>query len=303
MLTMLSGDPDAGKTYIALSIAAELTQGRDLKGGRCSPANVLFMTMENAPAEVLARRFEMLGGDRNRLFLIPGSFTPVDGKLQDQVFSLSNVAALDQAISHYKPRLVVVDPLQSYLGARVDMNRSNETRPVLDGLANLADKHRCGMLLIRHITKQGSGRAIHRGLGSIDFTGAVRSELLAGSLPDNYHTRAMVHIKNNLAPHGPSKGYIITEAGEFFWQPGTCSVTAAQLLAAPSGHHTPSEVDKAVEWLKKQLADGPRRVTDLEQAAQEADISRATVRRAQKRLGVQPGKKGMKGPWMWSLPR
>jgi hypothetical protein len=303
MLTMLSGDPEAGKTYIALAIAAQLSKGERLDGGECAPANTLYFTVENTPNEVLRRRFDMLGGDSSHLGHVKGSYTPIDGKEENRFFSLADLTRLEQAISYLRPKLVVVDPLQSYLGAAVDMNRSNETRPVLDGLTKLADRYRCAIVLIRHLTKQGGSKAINRGLGSIDFTGAARSELLAGSLPDYPDTRAMVHIKNNVGPHGPSKGYVITEAGEFYWQHGPCSITAAQLLVAPSGHHAPSKQDKAVEWLKEQLADGPRRVTELEQAAQEADIAWATVRRAQERLGVQPGKQGMKGPWMWSLPR
>ena len=116
--------------------------------------------------------------------------------------SLSDVPVLDAALEATQAKLMVIDPIQSYLGAGIDLHRSNETRPVLDGLAKLAEKHRCAVLLLRHLSKQSGGKAIHRGLGSIDLTGAVRSELLAGSLPDDPTARALVHVKSNIGAIG-----------------------------------------------------------------------------------------------------
>ena len=68
MLTMVSGDPGVGKTYIGYFIAAELTRGRRLDGSSCHRANVVCMTVENAAAEVVRPRFEQLGGDVRRFF-------------------------------------------------------------------------------------------------------------------------------------------------------------------------------------------------------------------------------------------
>jgi hypothetical protein len=140
-----------------------------------------------------------------------------DGEEQRGAITLHDVTLLDETIAKTHARLVIVDPIQSYFGARVDLHRSNETRPLLDGLAKLAEKHDCAILLLRHISKQSGGKAIHRGLGSIDLTGAVRSELLAGSLPDDPGSRALVHIKSNIGPCGPSIGYEIDEEGKFRW--------------------------------------------------------------------------------------
>ena len=99
---------------------------------------------------------------------------------------------IDAALGKRLAQLLIIDPIQSYLGSGVDLYRSDETRPVLDGLAKPAERHNCAVLLLCHLSKQSGGKAIHRGLGSIDLTGAVRSELLADALPDDPSARALV---------------------------------------------------------------------------------------------------------------
>ena len=132
---------------------------------------------------------------------------------------------MDHALRKTRAKLVIVDPIQSYLGPAVDLHRSNETRPVMDGLVRLAEEHDCAILLLRHLSKQNGGKAIHRGLGSIDLTGAVRSEMLAGSSPDNPSARALCHIKTNLSENGPTLGYAIDGEGCFAWT-GRSEITA-----------------------------------------------------------------------------
>jgi putative DNA primase/helicase len=84
---------------------------------------------------------------------------------------------LEASIQDNHPRLVVIDPIQAYLGGKVDINRANETRPLLAALRKLAETYRCAIVVVRHPAKSGVGSAIHRGLGSIDFIGAARSGL------------------------------------------------------------------------------------------------------------------------------
>ena len=210
-----------------------------------------------------------------------------DGEEQRGAITLHDIALLDETVAKTHARLVIVDPIQSYLGANVDLHRSNETRPLLDGLVKLAEKHGCAILLLRHISKQSGGKAIHRGLGSIDLTGAVRSELLAGSLPDDPGVRALVHIKSNIGPCGPSIGYEIDDEGGFNWLEGTCDITAAQLLETPRRAAGVNKLATAMQWLRSELAAGSRPSTDVKRLAKAACISQATLRRAKDQLGVK----------------
>jgi Bifunctional DNA primase/polymerase, N-terminal/AAA domain/Primase C terminal 1 (PriCT-1) len=299
MLSMISGDPGAGKSFVALAVAADLSRGMLRDGRIVEPANTLYLTVENPTAEVMRPRFDSLGGDPSRLHLLKGTSFEVNSKEQHGAVSLADIAVLDDAIVGTNARLVIVDPLQSYLGASVDLHRSNETRPVMDGLAKLAERHGLAILLLRHLSKQAGGKAIHRGLGSIDLTGAVRSELLAGSLPDDPETRALVHIKSNVGRFGKALGYAIDSKGCLAWT-GESGVTEADLLAAPAGPGD-HKLAEAAQWLTRQLRRGGREQREIRQAAEAAGISYATLRRAKDALRIRAHKAGLSGPWMWSL--
>jgi RecA-family ATPase len=295
---MLSGDPGAGKTFVALAIAAAITVGQTPYANEPrKPADVLYLSAENSPHHVLRPRFDLLGGDPERFHILEGSITGQGDHAVRGSVRLSDVQLLEDALQQTQAQLVIVDPIQSYLGADVDAHRSNETRPVLDGLGRLAEEHGACALMVRHLSKAPTGKAIHRGLGSIDLTGAVRTELLAGSLPDDPSQRALVQVKSNLGQLGKSIGYFIGNDGTFRWT-GESQITAGEVLAAESDPEERSEIEEACEFLRDALATGPRKVKELEASS---GVSERTLRRASKRLDVRRSREGAKGPWLWAL--
>jgi hypothetical protein len=299
MLSILSGDPAAGKSYVALAVAADLSRGKLLDGRFIEPVNTIYLTCENPLAECVRPRFDLLGGDPARLFVLHGALFETDGEEERRAITLADIPILDAAISQKRARLVVADPLQSYLGANVDLHRSNQTRPVLDGLAKLAELHGCAILLVRHLSKQTGASAIHRGLGSIDLSGAARSEMLAGSPPDDPDSRALVHIKSNVGPMGHSLGYSINGEGKFSWT-GESPLTALDLLAAPAGN-SDRKLGEASRWLTEQLQSGSLEQKQIRERAERAGITYRTLRRAKDAVGVKSYRTGLAGPWEWKL--
>ena len=69
--------------------------------------------------------------------------------------------------------LLLVDPLQSFLGVKTDMNQANQTRPLLDNISGIAERARLAVIIVRHLAKAGSTHAIGRALGSIDITAEI----------------------------------------------------------------------------------------------------------------------------------
>jgi AAA domain/DnaB-like helicase N terminal domain len=300
MLAMLSGDPGGGKTYIAFAIAAAVTIGKvPFTGEPRKPADVVYLSMENSAEHVIRPRFDLLDGDASRFHLLRGFIIGSGNNAERGTIRLTDLRLLSETLEKTSAQLLIVDPIQSYLGADIDAHRSNETRPVLDGLAHLAEEHEACLLLVRHLSKAPTGKAIHRGLGSIDFTGAVRTELLAGNLPDEPTQRVLVHLKSNLGQLGSSLGYAIEADGVFRWT-GESQATAGELLAAEAAPEERSEIKRSCEFLQDALADGlPHRVTEL---VTDSGVSERTLRRAARRLGVQRSRTGEKGPWLWKLP-
>jgi hypothetical protein len=297
MLALLSGDPAAGKTYIALAIAAALTIGRlPYNGEPCLPVDVLYLSVENPLDYVVRPRFDQLEGDARRFHVLRGSLTgDGEGSTRGGV-KLSDISLLADAMEQTQAGLVIVDPIQSYLGAEVDAHRSNETRPVLDGLVRLAEEHRACVLLLRHFAKSPSGTAIHRGLGSIDITAAARTELHAGEVDGQ---RAMVQAKSNLGSYGDSLGYVIEPSdGSFKWT-GKSNLRPIDLQQGESTSEERSNTEEACDYLEQALAGGPRLIRELEAGT---DIPHRTLLRAFHKLGLKRTRDGERGPYVWALP-
>jgi hypothetical protein len=295
MLALLSGDPGSGKTFLSLAIAAALSNGRTPHTQEvCELVSTLYLSLENSAEHVVRPRFDSLTGDCSHFHILQGS---ISGDNQpDGTISLTDTDLLEHAIISTQAGLLIVDPIQSYLGADVDAHRSNETRPVLDGLARLASQYNCCILLVRHLSKSSGGRAIHRGLGSIDITGAARTELMSGTAPNEPNSRAMVQVKNNLGPYGDSLGFTIREGG-FAWT-GKSNLTSGDLLAPEFENEARSEIARAVDFLTAELANGPKLQKEL---VEQSEFSERTLQRAARKVSVKKEREGERGPWRWSL--
>ena len=249
MVSILGGVSAAGKTSLALDVCARLTRGAAFAPDTPPqpPATVLYLTAENDPNKVLRPRAEAMGADLDRLYFQDGaSYSMGDEEL----------AALCRV---YRPALLVFDPIQSYLGQGVQMNRAEQVRPLLDHLGALAKELDMAVLLISHMSKPGPGvcSALDRLLGSSDFRNAARSILIVGKDPDHPDTRVAAHAKNSLGVPGESQQYHICENGTVAYD-GPCALTADRIIR-DTGDAQPrtrpaAALGTAVEVLDKQLS-------------------------------------------------
>ncbi len=296
-ITLLEGDPGTGKSYVSLALAAALSTGRALPGGEArDPANVLLLVGEDDLDDTVVPRLIELGGDRSRITALVGG----------KVFDATGLAQLTQAVAVVQPALIVIDPLMAYLDGKLDINKANAVRSIMRPLGELAAQHRCAVLCLRHLTKSQRDHALYRGAGSIDFTAAARSALLAGVDPDDESRRAICHVKSNLAPKADNLGYRLDEHG-FAWE-GASNLTAGRILSAASEPDNQGQEAEAVTFLQAVLAEGPRPAKEVYEEAEQLRISKATLFRARDKLGVRTdrqseagGKRGS-GGWVWTLP-
>jgi hypothetical protein len=293
-LTLLEGDPGQGKSWLAAAIAAAGSRGRGLPGlAAFPPFRTLFLTAEDGLPDTLRPRLESLGADCGAVFAC------------DQPLALdldAGLATLAQALAALAPRLVVVDPLVAFLGRATDIYRANEVRSVLAPLVKLVERHGCALLAVRHLNKAKLGRTLYAGQGSIDFTAAARSVLLAGSAAEDADAHALIHIKSNLAPHGPALAYHLLPA--FLWE-GPSRLTANDLLAAAAPADEASAEDDARTFLRSTLAGpDPLPARLVLNAARDAGISQRTLKRAKRKEGVRTTRRGFGAgsTWLWSLP-
>jgi len=309
-LTLMEGDPGGGKTWLALAIAAAATMGCRFPAGDGKPgqgreaASVIYISAEDGLADTLRPRLDAVEADVSKVFAITGA---VDDEGKSVPWDMEKIAELEVAVVQTGAKLVIIDPVQGFLDAEVDMHRANEVRPRLAALATLAERRRCAVVLVRHLTKAGASKAIYRGMGSIDFTAAARSVLLVGPDSQDVNNRAMVHIKSSLAPAGPAQRYELTNDG-FRWA-GVSNLTAADVLGMESTRGDRSALEDAVEWLRDFLADGPKEFPVIDKAARRHDIKSRTLKRAKDELRTREQldtykKSGVfNGPWIWELKR
>jgi putative DNA primase/helicase len=315
-IILLDGDPSCGKTYLALKIAAAVTTRDDLPqyGApmiKHKPANVLFMTGEDALGDTIKPRFAKVGGDDSKFFVIQGLIVKQDGEDLQSAISLQHIPQLTQAMETYKPKLWIVDPFSAFLGADVDLHRDNEMRPILERIGKLAEKHKCAVILIRHLNKS-SLAAQYRGMGSIAISASARSILLAakdprpeelgniepGVTPDwsPRSRNVIIHVKSNITQKGSSFGYSIGSDGLAFT--GTNDLTEDDVLN-PAKTKTPRQT--AMAFIQQQLSDGAKPVKDLQAAGLTLGFSAKTLDRASNKLDIAKGPIGFGGGWYWAM--
>lgn len=176
-LTIIQGDPGEGKTTAVLQIAALLTKGEKLPEDdqEREPVNVIYQTAEDGLADTVKPRLEAAGADCSKVLVIDES---------EQGLSMSDLR-IEEAIKQTGAKLVILDPIQAYLGSGVDMHRANEIRPVMKHLGDIAEKYNCAIILIGHMNKASGSKSTYRGLGSIDFQATARSVLIVGRVKDD----------------------------------------------------------------------------------------------------------------------
>jgi hypothetical protein len=292
-ITMLEGDPGVGKSTICAKLAADISNGADgfLKGP------ILWLSAEDDPNTAMKPRLMAASADCDQIFVDPEPFD----------INTNGLNRLETLIQVFKPVAVIIDPIAAYLG-ETDTNADNKVRTILSPLRKIARKYRVAIICVRHLTKGSRDKAVYRGAGSIGFTAAARSVLLAGcSVKDNTQS-GIVHIKSNSSKKAPPLGYEIKsctvegiETSVLAWIEKS-QLQAEDILGAEMVEQGRSrtKLEDATQFLHQMLSTGRRSGKECEEEATRNGIAPATLRRAKENLGVKSLKHG-KG-WIWELP-
>lgn len=285
-ITIIQGDPGEGKTTLVLQIIAKLTKGDAIINGESKePINIIYQTAEDGLSDTIKPRLVAANADCSKVLVIDDRETPLT--MLDM--------RLEKAISETGARLVVLDPIQGFLGADIDMHRASEIRPVMKHIAEIAKKYRCAVILVGHMNKCNMGKSTYRGLGSIDFQAAARSVLIVGRIKNEPEIRVVCQIKNSLAPEAKSIAFRLSEKNGFEWI-GEYDVKADELLC---GTAKGMKQKTAVDFLEDILSKGKMAQTKIAELAEEKGISNKTLRNAKKSLDIKASKIG--NQWYWEL--
>ncbi len=287
-LTIVQGDPGEGKTTLVLNIAAVLSKGQGLDEHMKpeQPLHIIYQTAEDGLADTVKPRLEKAQADCNNIFVIDE--TDVSLSMLDE--------RIEQAILKEKAKLIILDPIQAYLGAKMDMNRANEARDMTKHLGQVAERTGCAIVLIGHMNKNAGGKVAYRGMGSIDFFAVARSVLLVGRVKGQENRRAMIQIKNNLAERGHAKSFVLTD-GVFTWK-GDYDITEDELAGGFAPKTSKQEEAKdllvSLSCTTKETA-----VSQIQEKARDRGISWRTMEMVKKELQIKSKK--VNNAWYWIL--
>ena len=286
-VTIIQGNPGEGKTTLALCLCAACTNRKPFPlMPEHEPFNVIYQTAEDGLGDTVKPRLMEAEADLDRVLVIDES---------KQELSLSD-ERIEKAIRQNGARLIILDPIQAYVGEKTDMNKANEIRPIFRRLAEVAERTACAVILIGHLNKAAGGQSAYRGLGSIDFRAAARSVLLIGRVKREPNVRVIVHDKSSLAPEGKPVAFCLDPDTGFSWI-GDYDITAEELLSGAGGN-TATKTEQAERLILDLLADGKELASEeIVKAATEAGISERTVQNAKRNMSSILGARRVGGQW------
>ena len=287
-LTIIHGDGGEGKTTLILQLSELLSWGEKLPcdSTEREPIKVIYQTAEDGLGDTIKPRLLAGNADCSQIKVIDESeatLTMLDERIE-------------KAIVETGARALILDSVQAYIGAKVDMNRANEVRAILSQLGRIAGQYRCAIILVGHLNKVQGNKSNYRGLGSIDFQATARSVLIVGRLKDNPQIRVMVQDKSSLAPEGEPIAFELDKENGFRWL-GHYDISADDLLC---GIPREKKSEQAENLILEYLSQGKYPQQALLKKAQAIGISKRVLDEAKKELNVRSLKEGSQ--WYWELP-
>ena len=274
-LTIIQGNPGEGKTYFAMMLTAACTNRKLFPNMEdIEPFNVIYQTAEDGMGDTIKPRLVEAGADLSRVMVIDDS---------EEVLTLSD-DRIEKAVRQNHVRLVIIDPVQAFIGADVDINRANEVRPVFRKLGMIAEKTSCAIVLIGHLNKSSGTQSTYRGLGSIDIMAAVRSLIFIGKVRKDPTTRVLIHEKSSLAPPGETMAFKLGDEEGFRWV-GAYEISADELLDGKEGKATETKLERGAKLIQELLVDKNEiSIRELDDKAKEQGISGRTMRDVRSRM-------------------
>jgi hypothetical protein len=311
-VTLISGDPEKGKSMLAATMAAHLSRGRRWPdGAACGLGTALLLSAEDGPADTTRPRLDAARADCERVIVPPI-------RLAESTTYLAlpdHVAVLERAIREIGATLVVIDPLAAFMSPKLNRNRDEDVRQALTPLCDMAERTSAAIVGIRHLNKGGGSNPAYRSGGSVGIIGAVRAAHLVALDPEDDKVHVFIPYKNNLEKLQGALPFRIIKSPEdkaahIEWIAGESrTYSARDLLRGDAtkddgrGERDFTKLDLAKRFLVEMLRTGPRLVSEVEELAEQHGIAPTTLRRAREGLKVRARRNpAYQGPFKYHLP-
>ena len=309
--TLITGEPDLGKSQITLSMTAIVTTGGNWPASseKCEEGNVIILSDEDNLEKTIRPRLEANGANLEKIHYLDG-IGKGDSNSDCELFNLkSNLTQLETMINEIKGiSMIVIDPLSAYL-AGVDTYNNKDVRSMLAPLSNLAGRYDIAIVCVEHPPKSSNGRAMNQVGGSIAFVAASRSAYLVSKDPEDEERRLFLKIKNNLSNYSGGISFTVEshklpngiEISKVVWGDEPVKITADEVLAYYNQTEFQHKKESRKKWLQEELADGPKNAAEVEKKALTQGMTEKQLRTAKEYAGVSSDKTDFDGGWDLSL--
>jgi len=308
-ITLITGEPELGKSQITLNIAAIVTTGGtwpDNRKKQCKVGNVILISAEDSLEHTIRTRLEANSANMDKIYHLDGIGDYNSG---NKLFNLkSNLNELETMINDIKGvSMIVIDPLSAFI-AGVDSYKNTDVRSMLAPLSKLAEKYDIAIVGVEHPPKSSNGKAINQVGGSKAFIAAARSAYLVSKDPQDEKRSLFLRIKNNLTSHSVGISFrleeVILPTGEIskvVWGDEPVKITADEVLAYYNQTEFQHNKESRKKWLQEELADGPKNAAEVEKKALTQGMTQKQLRTAKEYAGVSSDKTDFDGGWDLSL--
>lgn len=281
-LTLLQGDPGCGKSTLMMNLIAAVSSGGCSPDGRKikKPLHVIYQCSEDGICDTIKPRLTAAGADCNNVAFLD----------EETDWITLNDEKIRRAIADFNAKLLVIDPVQAYLG-ETDIASAAAMRKVLRQLAAWAAMYDCAVVLIGHLNKKQGSKDLYRGLGSIDLVAAARSVLHIERLLEDEDIAVIHHVKSSLAMKSKDIFFTLDARRRVEW----VEREPSEVQAEKAKKHV-----IAADILKVRLAEGPVKATDVLEELKKEGISERTIHQTKKQLDIRSIKR--EGAWYWLLP-
>lgn len=199
---------------------------------------MIYQCSEDGKGDTIKPRLEQAGADCNRVAFIKddnGELTLEDERIKT-------------AINQIGAKMVVLDPIQAFIGHNGNMTNAVKMRETLSKLSKVAEETNCAIVLVGYMTKRSGGKQIYRGLGSIDIAATARSILMVSRDKEEPWKRYMFPVKSSLAPEGEPIGFELDKEKGLVLLLIICIVVYFWLFASEVDHDKYSDVEQKYQF-------------------------------------------------------
>ena len=272
-----------------INIIAAASNGTTLPDGTSlsKPIHVIYQCSEDGINDTIKPRLAAAGADCDKVAFL---------NEENEWITLGDTR-IRRAIADFNAKLLVIDPIQAYLGD-TDLSSASSMRRMLRQLAGWASMHECAIVLIGHLNKSQSSKDLYRALGSIDLVAAARSVIEVDRSEKDRNILMLKHLKCSLSSKAADMYFTITDSRRIEWLdycPGSETFNDERM---PSEKQ--SKLDQAISFMRELLDEGPVRSSEMLNHLSGSSFSSRIVFSAKKALGIESVKRD--NVWYWRLP-